>query len=213
MSDKSKLLPSDQSEQGRAPDRGNPGRLIFLVLPLISVVVALTIAGGRPTNDPNALPTPRPVAYTVFTLVGSRAPDFTLATPDGKTIQLSSLRGRWVFLNFWATWCPPCLDEMPDLQRLQNGELGTVPEGLTVLAVNKEETADQIKTFMADLRLSLPVVMDSENQVHIRYGIVSLPNTYLIDPAGVVRARVIGALKADLIRRYLKRINEGGDLG
>src|SRR5512147_1372692 len=120
----------------RQPSAGkiNPVLLLFLIFPIMGIVAALAIGGQR--GQQSGVLVPPVVGYTPNrTIVGSAAPDFTLKTPAGQTIQLSSLRGQWVFLNFWATWCPPCRNEMPTFQQLLDGRFGTQKDKVTVLAV------------------------------------------------------------------------------
>src|SRR5258706_8468150 len=97
----------------------NPVLLIFLIFPIIGIVAAVITS----LNANKAVVTPQPPAayFTPTTLIGSTAPDFSLVDPAGNPVKLSSLRGRWVFLNFWATWCAPCREEMPAFQKLLNG--------------------------------------------------------------------------------------------
>ena len=196
--------PENTPARAREPYR--PTVAIFLLMPIAAAIVAYflsySIVPAKPTD-----PTPPIVGFTPFTLVGSFAPSFDLPTPDGGTIKLADQRGKWVVLNFWATWCPPCRAEMPILQALHEGEI-SVPEKLgpvTVIALNRDETAAQVNTFTAELGLTLPIVLDAEGKISNRYGVVQLPVTYFIDPNGVVRYKVIGEITADLLQRTLQK--------
>jgi peroxiredoxin len=175
-------------------------------MPIAAAIVAyflsFSIVPAKPTD-----PTPPIVGFTPFTLVGSFAPTFDLPTPDGGTLRLADQRGKWVVLNFWATWCPPCRAEMPILQALQDGAF-PVPETLgpvTVIALNRDETAAQVKAFTAELGLKLPIALDADGKVSNRYSVIQLPVTYFIDPNGVVRYKVIGEITADLLQRTLQK--------
>ncbi|MEP7289985.1 MAG: redoxin domain-containing protein [Chloroflexota bacterium] len=183
-----------------APNKISPVLLVFLIFPLLGIVAAF--ATGRPTSGTTDI-VPPPAYFRPTTLVGRAAPDFTLQHPDGSPIQLNSLRGQWVFLNFWATWCPPCQQEMPTFQKFLDGGYGDYKGKATVLAVNRVETADQVNGFLKDRALKVPVALDSDATVHNQYGILNLPVTLLIDPSGVVRYEQIGEMTPDLLMRYL----------
>src|SRR5689334_4823974 len=149
----------DNSEQtSPASNKINPVLLIFLIFPIIGIVVAVITT----INANNAPKTPQPPAavFKPTTLVGSTAPDFTLQGPNGKSVSLSSLRGRWVLLNFWATWCQPCRMEMPAFQKLLNGGYGDYKDKLTVLAVDRAEDEKTVTQYLSDLKLSVPVALD-----------------------------------------------------
>ena len=113
------------------------------------------------------------------------ARDFVLDGIHGNKVSLSSLRGRVVVVNFWATWCPPCRTEMPSMERLYRDLKGS---GLALLAVAVKENKKQVADFMRDFGLSFPALLDTDGRVSRSYGTVGLPNTYLIDRKG----RLIG---------------------
>lgn len=120
---------------------------------------------------------------------GTEAPDFTLQTLEGKKGRLQDLRGRFVFLNFWATWCIDCRKEMPAMEKL-NRELAGLP--FAMVAVNVQETPKQAEAFRKELGFTYPVWLDPKGEVGLLYGAWGLPNTYLIGPNGDVVGRVIG---------------------
>lgn len=121
---------------------------------------------------------------------GDHAPEFTLPSPDGKTISLSTLRGSVVMIHFWATWCPSCIEEMPTLEKLYQGLSGSDFE---VLAVNVDENGSaSVETFLRRNSLTLPVLFDPGGQVAKQYGTFKLPETYILDRNGIVTYKVIG---------------------
>jgi peroxiredoxin len=133
---------------------------------------------------------------------GERAPDFEAQTLSGETIRLSDYRGQVVILNFWFTTCGPCLREMPDLQAAYDayGE-----DGFTVLAINRQDPADEVRAFMDDLALSLPVVMDPDGSLQRRFNIAGYPSSYVLDPQGVIiDANYRGALTPDQIEALIR---------
>jgi len=122
--------------------------------------------------------------------VGNPAPDFQLSDLDGKTVSLSDFQGKPVLLNFWASWCRPCRVEMPHIQQV-NEEWAD--KGLVVLAINTGETPSEVKKFMRDYELSLPVLLDTKRVVTEKYEVWSIPTTIFIDKDGIIQAKVIGA--------------------
>ena len=119
----------------------------------------------------------------------SPAPDFTLPNPDGRKVSLKDFRGKVVFLNFWATWCEYCKDEMPTMDRLYREFKG---KGFEIVAVNVKDKRPEALAFVKQLKLTYPIVMDPEGEVGLLYGAFGMPTTYLIDRKGVVLARLWG---------------------
>ena len=117
------------------------------------------------------------------------APDFTLSNPDGKKLTLKNYRGKLVFLNFWATWCESCREEMPAMERLYREFKG---QGFEVLAVNVKDKRSDALAFVKKLKLSYPIMMDPEGEIGLLYGAFGMPATYLIDEKGMVLARLWG---------------------
>lgn len=109
--------------------------------------------------------------------------NFVLATLDGGDKSLEDYRGKVVFLNFWATWCPPCREEMPSMQVLYD-ELSD--EGLEILAVNILEPVDLVSAFIEENEFSYPVLLDRDGRVSLRYSVRAYPTSYIIDRAGNV---------------------------
>lgn len=119
------------------------------------------------------------------------APDFVATTLSGESLSLRSLRGRHVLVNFWATWCPPCLEEMPSLEALSK-QFGA--DELTVVAISSDEGgADTVRPFIEKLQLTFAILLDPDTQVAGSYGARNLPMTVLIDPQGRVAAAALGA--------------------
>lgn len=122
--------------------------------------------------------------------VGSQAPSLVLATLDGGRHDLASGRGRLVVLNLWATWCPPCVAEMPALERLHRT---LAAEGLSVVAVSTDEDVQAPRRFVADHGLTLLVLHDpGGREVGSAYRVTSYPETFLIDRAGLILQHVVG---------------------
>ena len=125
-------------------------------------------------------------------LVGKLAPDFALQDLNGETQKLSDYRGQVVFLNFWATWCKPCQEEMPSMERLHQELEAEFSDRFVMLAVSIDKSADDIPAFMAKHKLTFPVLHDRWGKVDRIYKIMGVPETYIIDQAGVLVEKIIG---------------------
>jgi peroxiredoxin len=124
--------------------------------------------------------------------IGAKAPNFSLKTLDGKQVELSDYKGKKVMLNFWATWCPPCKKEMPDMEKYTQ----QAGDDVVVLAVNIDPEND-VQSFVDDNGITFTIPLDSQsakNPVNERYKILSIPTTYFIDKEGIIRNKVISAM-------------------
>lgn len=143
--------------------------------------------------------------------VGQPAPDFELRTFDGQTVRLSSLRGRTVLINFWASWCGPCRLEMPEFERLWQ-ERG--PRGdLAIVAVNAaaQDTPGEARAFAREQGLTFTVAFDTaEGAVVARYGVRGLPSSFFVDRDGILRERVVGPALGTLLAEKLAAADAGG---
>lgn len=128
--------------------------------------------------DPGTIPT-----------IGQPVADVAFVDLEGNSVRLSDYRGEVVLLNFWATWCPPCVDEMPSLQKLQKA-LGD--KGLRVLAVSVDERLEDVERFQEELQLTLPILHDPGAKVAHSFATFKYPETYILDRDGVLVSKVIG---------------------
>lgn len=131
--------------------------------------------------------------------VGALAPNFRLQTLDGDEILLSDLRGRPVFINFWATWCFFCITEMPAIQKLANAYGGEV----VILGVNVAEPRQDAQTFATNFQITYPLVLDRDREVTEAYQVRSMPTSVFIDAQGVIRAFGFGVMFPDQIRAQI----------
>lgn len=122
--------------------------------------------------------------------IGSNAPDFTVQDSD-RSVKLSDFRGQIVVLNFWATWCPPCIEEMPSLVEMQRRMKA---KGITVVAVSVDVDEGAYRQFLKDHNISLVTVRDAAQKSNTLYGTFKYPETYIIDRNGVMRRKFIGAI-------------------
>jgi cytochrome c biogenesis protein CcmG/thiol:disulfide interchange protein DsbE len=135
----------------------------------------------------------------------SEAPDFSLQTFDGKTIRLADLRGKAVVLNFWASWCIPCKDEQPTLEALSQ-RFG--PAGVTFVGVNIQDTRPDALDFMAQYHVSYPMVVDPAGKVYIDYGVVGVPETYVVDRNGRIQRKIVGPIDASQLAATLEGMRQ-----
>jgi peroxiredoxin len=139
--------------------------------------------------------------------IGEPAPAFSLPTLDGDATELARLRGRVVLVNLGASWCPPCLEEMPSLQRLHQ-KLSA--EGLVVLGVSADDDEKDIRQVLAKIPVSFPILRDPDGRMANQYRATGYPETYLVDKQGRLQATFIGPREWDSpevlqkVRRYLR---------
>jgi peroxiredoxin len=159
--------------------KGSAKQTIFLViLILFAVVFAISL-----------LVKDKHVAKKIIRS-GDRAPEFRLQALDGRQVSLSDFRGKVVLVHFWATWCPPCVEEIPTLDRLYRELKGREFELLAVSA--DEGGVEAVTAFMKKNRLNVPVLLDPDRTVAGLYGTYKFPETYIVDRQGVVRYKAIG---------------------
>jgi peroxiredoxin len=135
--------------------------------------------------------------------VGSPAPGFQLPLLNGGTFRLSDYRGRYVWINFWATWCPPCRAEMPDIEKVWKEEQGG---DLVLVAVDFGEDRATVDAFIKKLGLTFPVALDSSGQLTTNYRVVGLPTHFFIDKDGILREIRIGLMSEASMRDKLARL-------
>jgi len=158
-------------------------------IPVLFVLVLVLAAGCNRGSHP--------------TLVGNAAPDFTVQDADRK-VTLHDLRGKVVVLNFWATWCPPCVEEMPSLVKLQSN----LKDRVVVLAVSVDEDERSYRAFLKKNNVDLLTVRDPQQKSNELYGTFKFPETYIIDRQGVVQRKFIGPVdwtRQDVVE-YLNKL-------
>ena len=168
------------------------GGLVAVLLPV------LIFAFGRPDPAPAWAPPDTPNAD---------APDFVLETIDDETIPLRDYRGKVVVLNFWATWCPPCRREIPDLVALQR-DLGDRGLQIVGIALERDSGVDDVRAFAKKMSINYPVGL-GDGSIARRYGGVrSLPTTFIIGPEGNIRGQIPGLVTEERLRPGLERLLE-----
>jgi peroxiredoxin len=150
----------------------------------VKMLVLLLILGGA-IFLAWRLRQPRPVD------IGERAPDFTLPALNRGSLSLHDFRRQVVVLNFWATWCPPCVDEAPGLERFAEQMRH---QGVAVMGVSVDEDVEALQTFAAQQHLSFLILRDPDQSIAHRYGTFKFPETYIVDQDGKVAEKLIGAV-------------------
>ena len=179
---------------------GGPGknRHLLITVLLILIVVGLLIALSMKGQDSSFQ-----LVGQSRVKVGSPAPNFTFPDLTGKKVSLSDYRGRVVFLNIWATWCPPCVDEMPSMETLYNEYKS---DQFEILAVSVDGEGQKVVTpFMDRLNLTFPALLDKKAKIKNIYGVTGIPESFIIDKNGIIIKKVIGPIdwtKPDVSRFF-----------
>ncbi len=136
-------------------------------------------------------------------VVGKPAPDFTLNNMNGEEVKLSDYQGKLVYLNFWATWCGYCDQEMPDLQALN-----TENDDLVVLAVNVREDKELVQSYLDKGGYDFPVLLDEEGEITAKYLVAGMPTTYFINSEGILLDRYPGMMEREQMEEILGKMRE-----
>ena len=132
-------------------------------------------------------------------LLGRAAPPIRGETIDGTEVTLDELRGQWVLVNYFATWCVPCRKEHPELIRFAEQRKGTV----ALLGVVYSDSADAVRRFRREEGGDWPMVLDPEGRTALEWGVAGVPESFLVDPQGIARARILGGVTVDGLERLL----------
>jgi peroxiredoxin len=162
-------------------------RIIFFLVIFIALNPAVA---DNPSQELTVLDEPKP------------APDFSLQDIHGKTHTLSDYRDQVLIVNFWATWCPPCVDEMPSLERAQ---ARLRQDNVQIIAINAGESPKAIEDFIEKFSVKLPLLIDNDMKVASAWSVIGLPTTYIVDPKGYIVSKVMGTRDWDQ-RTLLQKI-------
>ena len=167
---------------------------VLIVIFLILVLLGYALFGDRKTEETSPL-------------VGIEAPEFTLKLFDGKRLSLSELRGKTVILNFWASWCMPCRQEAPALERSWQKYRDMNVEFIGVNVWDEDSSA---ASYIEKFGGGYPQGIDPKEEIQVDYGIEGVPETYFISPSGIITDKYDGPLTEEIIDYYVPRAAESG---
>jgi peroxiredoxin len=198
--------------------------LIWIAAAILVVVAVYTIKSYNPGNAKSSPPQnpqtaePAPTAASAPKEDGSsdsgnqqenktnlmKDYDFSLEDLNGNTVTLSDLKGKKVFLNFWATWCPPCRGEMPDIEKLYQETKDT---DLVIIAVNVGEDKKTVQNFIAKNKYNFTVLLDTKGEVSQLYQVTGIPTSYFIGTGGYLNDAATGAVSYESMKEFIDKLN------
>ena len=185
--------------------------VVIIIILIVMITLALRAPAEDRTSNQQAGDTLRGYSdSTPQTLVmeeteeaeAEPAPDFELQALTGEIVSLSDFNGKPVLINFWATWCPPCVQEMPLLQEISDDYAGE----LVVLPVNGGDSMEQIRAFAEAYEYNLMFLADPENALSLEYSVRGFPTSFFIDVDGLVQGTYVGMIDENIISYYLEKI-------
>ena len=165
-----------------------------VLLPAVAVLVLLAYGFSR---EPHYIETP---------MLGRMAPSFTLTLFDGRSIRLEDFRGKVVFVNFWASWCPPCRAEAPMLEAMWRD---VKTEGVVFIGINTQDEEAKARDFIEEFGLTYPNARDPHGKMAIDYGVWGLPEAFVVDPAGRITYKHIGTLAPSVLVAKIDEARRG----
>ncbi|MGM7703576.1 peroxiredoxin family protein [Pseudalkalibacillus sp. Hm43] len=175
--------------------------LLFIVMGLVgwSIYDHLLLT----ESDSNASDMSRNEKAEVGIAIGDRAPEFELATLDGQQVRLSDYRGKRVVVNVWATWCPPCQAEIPEMVKFYEEYSNQDIEILAVNMTNSEKKVEDVKQFADEYGINFPILMDQEAEVASTYQAFTIPTTFIIDNAGIIVEKIAGPMSYEWMEKNI----------
>ena len=172
-------------------------RLGVAVAVLVPAIAVLALLAYGFTREPRYIESP---------MLGRPAPSFTLTLFDGREIRLSDYRGKAVFVNFWASWCPPCRAEAPMLEAIWREWKG---RDVVFVAINTQDEEPKARAFVEEFGLTYPNGRDPRGAIAIDYGVWGLPEAFIVDPSGRITYKHIGTVSADVLLAKLEEARKG----
>ncbi len=177
--------------------------LILVISPILLVLIVFALAFIQRDKSSKTLQKSEPLK------IGSLAPDFTFPDLNDSERKLSDYRGKVVFINIWATWCPPCIYEMPSMQRLYDQLKG---EDFEILAISIDALGKQVvEPFIQKYHLTFPILLDPTGKIKKLYATTGVPESFIVDKNGILVLKVIGPQKWDseAVLKFFRRLIQG----
>ncbi len=178
--------------------------LLSAAAALVGVGLAALVLSSSGAAQQSGLPILSPSTRTLLR-EGAPAPEFTLETLDGRPVALSDLRGKAALINFWASWCPPCLEETPALIAAYD-ELKRTNPNVEFIGIGTNDDRANLEKFVENNRIPYIIVEDSDGKVSDAYGVLGMPTTVFIDGNGIVRRVWNGAIKKEQVIEIMRGI-------
>jgi cytochrome c biogenesis protein CcmG/thiol:disulfide interchange protein DsbE len=192
----------DRVDTGETQERKS-GRLLLTIFLVLVVAIPIILISSKERGSRSRFT--RPLQE------GVPAPDFSFSDLDGKRVGLSDYKGKVVLVNIWATWCPPCREEMPSMQKLYEKFKG---KGFEILAVSIDATGRKAVTpFVQKLNLTFPVLLDPKGKIQGLYRITGVPESFIVDREGILVNKVIGPMDwsgPEVFRFFQELIQKAG---
>ena len=178
------------AEQKKYKKRGSTRSLLLILFALVALVVAIIMWPVESSaKTPMTTMEQDDLVSTTLIHAGDKAPDFTVEMLDGRNVTLSELQGKPVLLIFWATWCPPCRQE---LAHLQEGVIDVFGDKITVLPISRGEERATVKNFLDKMGYTFPVGLDGDQSIYKKYATNYIPRCFVINSRGVVEYAGVG---------------------
>jgi cytochrome c biogenesis protein CcmG/thiol:disulfide interchange protein DsbE len=170
-------------------------RILLAVVVIVVIAIGIRKVGHRISSS--SRPSGAPAA------VHAAAPSFALHDLDGQSLDLANYRGKVVLLDFWATWCTPCRDEIPRFVEFQDKYH---EQGLQVIGISMDDDAKPVRAFYKEFKMNYPVALGNEKVAEAYGGVLGLPITFLIDRDGRVAAKYVGAVETNVVEQEIKSL-------
>ena len=186
------------------PNRFSPSKRMFFILAVAVIIAILAVPGCTTsaqdiTNGRQPGP-PAPSELPATAEIGRLAPDFTLIDLEGNRVTLSDFRGKVVFINFWATWCPPCRAEMPEIEAVYQEYKN---QDVVVIGVDIRENESEVRQCVEEDDFSWIFVLDTTGAVSASYAITAIPTSFFLDEEGVIQSAQIGPMTGRVMEELL----------
>ena len=179
--------------------------IIAVILVGISIYTVNTYKISNAKDKANLIVRDTKKDSTTENIIKVKAINFKLKDLDGKELSLSDLKGKKIFLNFWATWCPPCKSEMPEIEKLYQE---TKNSDLIIVAVEIGEPLSTVKPFINNNKYNFKVLLDSDQSVASKYDISAIPTSYFIDKNGYIVSKNLGAVNLEQMKASIKALDK-----